>query len=277
MPSVSRRVTDYVLLFLFSIVLAFAYNLLLLPHKVLSGGVTGVAMIIGLITPINTGWIILLLNIPLFIFGFYTLGKVFIVRSAISVTTTSLAMNIIPIYQLTSDPILSAVFGGAIAGLATGLIFSASASTGGLDIIGMFISKRRDFPMGTLMSTFNAIIIFVSGFIFNWDQALYTMLSIFVAGRVVDTIFTRHIKLTLMIVTEEGEAVREALLKQIVRGITVLEGVGAYSKNKKTVLMTVATRYELPMIKALIRQADPKAFVNIMQTVEVMGAFTRLP
>ncbi|MDY0322466.1 MAG: YitT family protein [Candidatus Carbobacillus sp.] len=277
MSSVSRRITDYLIIILFSTVLAFSYNLLLLPHKVLSGGVTGVAMIIGLITPINTGWIILLFNIPLFIFGFYTLGKVFIARSALSVALTSILMNLIPVYQLTTDPILSAVFGGALAGLATGMIFTASASTGGLDIIGMFISKRRDFPMGTLMSSFNAVIIFIAGFLFTWDQALYTMLSIFVAGRVVDTIFTRHIKLTLMIVTENGEAVREALLKQIVRGITVLEGVGAYSKNKKTVLMTVATRYELPVIKGLIRQADPKAFVNIMQTVEVMGAFTRLP
>ncbi|MBE3596572.1 MAG: YitT family protein [Hydrogenibacillus sp.] len=273
----NRAILDTALIVFASFILAVAYNLFLLPHKVLSGGVSGVAMVIGLITPVNTGTVILLLNLPLFLFGFYTLGRLFIIRSALSVAVTALAMNLIPVHPLATDPILSSVFGGAIAGLATGLVFTASGSTGGLDIIGMFIARRRDFPMGMLMSAVNALIIFIAGFLFTWDQALYTMLSIYVAGRVVDAIFTRHIKLTLLIVTNRGDEVREALLKQIVRGITVLEGVGAYSKEKKTVLMTVATRYELPLIKSLIRQADPHAFVNIMQTVEVVGAFTRLP
>ncbi|MBT9282948.1 MAG: YitT family protein [Hydrogenibacillus schlegelii] len=272
-----RAALDLGLIAVFSVVLAVGYNFFLLPHKVLSGGVSGIAMMIGLLTPLNPGTLIFLLNLPLFVFGFFTLGRLFILRTILSVVLTALAMNVLPVEPIATDALLSSVFGGAVVGLATGMIFSASGSTGGLDIIGMFIARRMDFPMGMLMSATNALIIFVAGFLFSWDQALYTMLSIYVSGRIVDAIFTRHIKLTLLIVTGRGEAVREALLRQIVRGITVLEGIGAYSKEKKTVLMTVATRYELPLIKSLIRQADPHAFVNILQTVEVVGAFTRLP
>lgn len=263
------------IILLASILLAFAYNFFLLPFQILSGGVTGIAMIISFITPLNTGLLIFLLNIPIFILGLRELGRRFIVFSILSVFTTSLAMQFIPETPLAKDAMLSSVFGGVLSGLAIGIIFRASASTGGFDIIGLVITKRRDFPMGTLSFAMNALIILISGFLFDWTRALYTLVSIYAAGRVIDTLYTRHHKLTLMIITSKGDEMREMLLKHLVRGITMLDGEGGYTHEKKKVLFTVISRYELPIIKPHILEVDPKAFVDITQTMEVIGAFRR--
>ena len=262
-------------IFVSSIFIAVSYNLFLLPHKVLSGGVSGIAMIIGLITPLNTGTVIFILNLPLLVIGFLKLGKRFIAYSIFSVVVLSVAMQYIPQREISSDPILSSVFGGVIGGVAVGLIFRMGGSTGGFDIIGMLLSKKRDLPLGAIIFGLNAVVVLVSGFLFNFDLALYTMLSIYVSGKVVDAIHTRHVKLTLMIITSKGEEMKGTLMSHLGRGITLVDGEGAYTKEKRKILYTVITRYDLIEIKPYILQVDAKAFVNITETVEVLGSFRR--
>jgi uncharacterized membrane-anchored protein YitT (DUF2179 family) len=264
-----------VTIFFASIIGAVAYNSFLLPHKVLSSGVTGIAMIIGLLTPINTGIINLALNIPLFVIGSYKLGKKFMFYTIFSVAVTSIAMVYIPVKPLSTDPILSTVFGGVLAGVSYGLIFRSSGSTGGFDIIGLLLTRKKDFPLGNLLFAMNAIVVFISGFLFSWDIALYTLLSIFTAGKLTDTIHTSHVKLTLMIITSKGEEIKQVLLSNFVRGITIVDGEGAFSKEKRKILFMIISRYELAKVKKLIKETDPKAFVNITQTIEVMGYFRK--
>lgn len=263
------------IIFLASILLGFAYNMFLIPHSILSGGVAGIAMMLGIKTPINSGIIMFALNIPIFIAGYIYLGKRFIVYSIFSVTITSVAMQFIPLQSFVTDLLLASIFGGVIAGIAIGLIFKAGGSTGGFDIIGMIITKKRDLSLGNFFFTLNAIIIFFAGFLFGWDLALYTMLSIFATSRVIDSIHTQHVKLTIMIISAKGEEIRDQLLAKLYRGITILDGEGAYSKEPRKVLISVITRYELPEVKAIVKETDPKAFVNITETVEVMGFFVR--
>ncbi|MGA8941547.1 MAG: YitT family protein [Thermoactinomyces sp.] len=258
-----------------SIIVAFAWSSFLLPHKVLSSGVAGIAMIIGLKTPINTGWINLALNIPLLILGFAKLGKKFMINTILAVVVMSGALLVFPVEPISTDPILSAVFGGALAGIGIGLIFRFSGSTGGLDIIIFLLARKKEVPLGMLSFILNAIIVFISGFLFTWDIALYTMLSIFVTGKVIDMIHTQHLKLTVMIVTNEAESVRENLISRLVRGITIVDGEGAYTKQKRKVLFMTISRYQLSEVKKIIRKTDPKAFVNIMETVDIMGQFHR--
>ncbi|RAL21884.1 YitT family protein [Thermoflavimicrobium daqui] len=265
-----------VIIFLSSILLAIGYNWFLLPHKILSTGISGIAMMIGLLTPINTGIVNLLLNLPLFILGFLKLGKRLMTYTIFVVITNSIALILIPIQPLSTDPILSSVFGGVLVGVSSGLIFRFSASTGGFDIIGLLLTRKKDIPLGTLLFGMNAVIVFISGFLFSWDVALYTLLSIFITGKVIDAIHTRHLKLTLMIITNRGEEIREVLLSHSVRGITIVEGEGAYTKEKRKVLFMIITRHELGEVKRLITETDPRAFVNIMETVEVMGFFNKL-
>ncbi|MFV9510215.1 YitT family protein [Tepidibacillus sp. LV47] len=262
-------------IFFSSVLIAVSYNLFLLPHKVLSGGITGIAMIIGLLTPLNTGTVIFLLNIPILILGFLKIGKRFIIYSLFSVSITSLAMHYIPQKAIVIDPILSSVFGGVISGMGIGLIFRVGGSTGGFDIIGLLLTRKRDLPLGAIIFGMNAVVVLVSGFLFNFDLALYTMLSIYTSGRVIDAIHTRHVKLTLMIITSRGEEMKNMLMEHIVRGITIVDGEGAYTKEKRKILFTVITRYDLILIKPYIFEVDPHAFVNITETVEVLGAFRR--
>ncbi|PTM59538.1 YitT family protein [Desmospora activa] len=258
-----------------SVLVGFAFNMFLLPQKILSGGITGVAMIIGLVTSANTGLIIFLLNVPIIILGYLKLGHRFILYSLLSIMVTSLSMQWIPQTPISNDPIMSAIFGGAIVGIATGLIFRSGGSTGGFDIIGMVLTLKKERPLGVLIFALNAGVVFISGFIFNWDLALYTMASIFVTGKVIDSIHTRHVKLTLMIITKKGDAVKKKLLTNLVRGITVLDGEGAYTREQRSILITVISRYELPDVKRWVTSADPHAFVNITETVDIMGYFRR--
>ncbi|MGA3598658.1 YitT family protein [Lysinibacillus agricola] len=266
---------NVVIITLSSILIAFAYNFLLIPHEILSGGLSGIAIMLGIITPLNTGVLNLLLNLPLLIIGVMKLGKRFIGYTILSVAVLSVSLYIIPIYKATQEPILASLFGGVIVGLGTGLIFRASGSSGGFDIIAMLLSRKSDFPLGTLISTMNGIVVAISGFVFSWDAALLTLVSIYATGKVVDTIHTSHIKLTLMIITSKGEEVKQQLLSKFYRGVTIMDAEGAYSGESRKVLITVITRYQLAEVKGTIKETDEKAFVNILQTTEVIGMFDR--
>lgn len=266
---------QYVIIFAASIALGWAFNVFLLPHEVLTGGVTGIAMILGLMTPINTGIWIVLLNIPILIVGWMKLGKVFIANSLFSVLVTSIAMIYIPVQSLTDDALLSSVFGGVISGIAIGLIIRYYGSTGGFDIISLLLTRKRDIPIGGLIFVLNSVVVFLSGFIFSWELAMYTMASIYITGVVIDRIHTKHMKLSLMVITSREEEIKKELLGRLLRGITVMEGEGAFSKAKRKILFTVITKYELAFVKDIIKKVDPDAFVTVNQTLEIMGNFRR--
>ncbi|UOQ91776.1 YitT family protein [Halobacillus shinanisalinarum] len=262
-------------LFVFSIVLGFAFNMFLLPHEVLTGGITGLAMVFGLLSPINSGIWLVILNIPILIIGWMKLGKEFIGNSIFSVVITSISMQYIPVLKVTDDVLLSAVFGGVIAGISIGFIIRFYGSTGGFDVIGLVLTQKRDIPLGGLIFGLNSVVVFISGFIFSWDLALYTMASIYITGIIIDRVHTRHIKLSLMVVSDRGDEIKGELIKNLIRGITVMDGQGAYSNTERKVLYTVISRYELAIVKSLITSVDPKAFVSISETVEVVGNFRR--
>ncbi|MFK2825273.1 YitT family protein [Bacillus sp. B190/17] len=258
-----------------SFLVGVAYNFFLIPHEVLSSGLSGIAIMFGLITPLNTGVVNLLLNLPLLIIGFIKLGKRFICYTIVSVLAVSVSLYVIPIVEVSTEPILSALFGGVITGLGVGLVFRASGSSGGFDIIAMLLTKKKDFPLGTVLTVMNGGVVLASGFIFNWDAALNTMVAIYATGKVVDMVHTSHVKLTLMIITAKGEEVKEKLLANVYRGVTQMNGEGAYTGEGRAVLLTVITRYQLTDVKKMIQEADPSAFVNVTQTVEVVGSFHR--
>lgn len=258
-----------------SLIVVIAFNLFLIPHQVLSGGLSGIAMIFGMITPINTGLVNFILNLPVLIIGYKMLGKKFVMNTIVSVIIISIGLYLVPVHVIANDRILSSIFGGALSGIGIGIVFRCSGSTGGFDIISMIVSRKRDFPVGAMLSGMNAVVIIISGFLFNWDSALNTLVSIFVTGKVVDAIYTEHAKLSLMIITDKGEEMRAHLLNNLYRGLTILDGVGGYSNDKRTVLVTVISRYELNETKNLITEVDVNAFVNITQTIEVMGLFHR--
>lgn len=276
--SIVKYKNDFYRLFMIivgSLIISSAYNLFFIPHHILSSGLSGISIMISLLTPFNTGLINFILNLPLLIIGIYKLGKRFITYTIISVLVTSLGLYVIPIHTVSTEPILSAIFGGVLTGVGVGLVFRSSGSSGGFDIIAVLLTKKRDLPLGSLLFGLNGIVVIFSGFIFGWDAALHTLVGIYATGKVIDTIHTSHIKLTLLIVSKKGDEIKEKLLANFHRGITMWDAKGAYSGEKKKLLMTVITRYQLTDVKLMIHDIDPQAFVNISETREVFGSFDR--
>jgi uncharacterized membrane-anchored protein YitT (DUF2179 family) len=253
----------------------FAFNTFLIPHQLTSGGVTGISFLIHHFSQVNTGTIIFLINIPLFFLGLKYLGRRFIMLTAFSVVILSFSMKIIPVHAISNDILLSSIIGGALYGIAVGLIIRIGGSTGGTDIVSLTLAKQKNLQVGFLSTCINFLVVGVSGLIFGWNITLYTIIAIYVAGRAVDMVYTTHHKLTLTIVTEKYEELCEALIKLHARGVTVTDAEGAYTHKPKKVLTTVITKFELNETKHTIKLMDPKAFVNITQTLEVMGRFRK--
>lgn len=258
-----------------AIMVAAGFNLFLVPHKLLSGGVSGISMIVGYFTNWNIGLLYFIFNFPLMVWGWFAIGRRFIVLSTVSVLLTSWFLQIVPTRQTIEDPILAAIFGGVIVGIGTGITLRAGGSSGGFDILGSIVTKHRDFPLGSTLFALNGFVIVILGYMDNWDTALLSMLSIFITGKIVDSIHVRHIKITAFIITKETDRMLELLLKRP-RGVTIVKTKGAFSDEEKDMLMTVATRYELADLRKIIHDTDPKAFVNIVETVGVIGEFRKI-
>ncbi|MED4602480.1 YitT family protein [Paenibacillus validus] len=255
--------------------IAASFNLFLIPHQLLSGGLSGIAMMIGYLTGFDISLLYLVLNLPVLIWGLVSIGRKFIVLSTLSVILTTWFMRIVPVDTVANDSIMSAVTGGVLLGIGSGITMRAGGSTGGLDIIGSILTRKRDFPLGTVLFALNGVVILMLGYYKNnWDLALYSMVTIFITGKVVDTIHIRHLKVTVYIVTQKKDLLLQKM-KKLHRGVTVIQTEGAYTKQPQHMLMTVTTRYELADLRQLVRKWDPQAFVNITETVGVMGLFRR--
>ncbi|WP_042145455.1 YitT family protein [Paucisalibacillus sp. EB02] len=258
-----------------SLIVAFGFNFFLVPYGILSSGISGVAILIGLITPFDIGIMNLLLNLPLIILGYFKLGKLITYNTLICVVSLSFFLYLLPVVPVTDNILLSTIFGGLIGGVGIGIILKCSGTSGGLDIIAIILSRTSNVSVGLLLTIMNGIIVLISGTAFNWNIALYTLLSIYLTGIMIDKIHTNHIKLTMQIITSKGDIIRNDLLKSVYRGITITKGYGGYTQEEKDILMMVVTRYELGQIKKIVRQRDEAAFINIFETVEVDGVFAK--
>jgi uncharacterized membrane-anchored protein YitT (DUF2179 family) len=270
-----RDIFDLLSMAVGAMLIAAGFNLFLIPHQLLSGGLSGISMMIGYFTGWNIGMLYFLINLPVLVWGWIVIGKRFVWLSVVSVVLTTWFMQLVPHISLNSDPIIGAVFGGALIGMGSGLSLRSGGSTGGLDIIGSILTRRRDFPLGMLLFALNGAVVLALGLVLGWDVALRSMLSIFIAGKVVDTIHIRHVKVTAFIVTGSRDQMIGRLL-QLPRGVTLIKTEGAYSHLPHDMLMTVTTRYELAELRKIVKETDPKAFVNIVETVEVIGEFRKL-
>ena len=279
--SVAEHVKISITVVIGAFLVALGMNYFLIPSNVYASGLTGAAQLITSIltdfTPIHakTGIILFVLNIPVFILAWLKVGRSFTLYSFVSVLCLSLFLEILPVQEQVADIMLYAVFGGVISALGIGITLKVGASTGGLDVVAMVLSRMNDRPVGQIFFLMNAIIIATAGAIYGWDKALYTLISLYVTTRVIDTIHTVNQKLTVMIVTKKSQELKEAIYARMVRGITVVPAKGAFSNEEKEMMVMVITSYELFEVEHLIKEIDPQAFTNIVQTQKVIGFFRK--
>ncbi|MBB3108227.1 uncharacterized membrane-anchored protein YitT (DUF2179 family) [Paenibacillus phyllosphaerae] len=258
-----------------AILISFGFNQMIIPHQMISGGVSGITMIISYATGLQISWLYFVLNIPILVWGWKELGMRFVGWSVFSVFVTTLALQFIPVKPIVDDLLLGSVFGGIAVGFGSGISLRAGASTGGFDIVAAIVSRRRDVSLGMLIFILNGAIIASLGVMTgDWDIALYSLVSIFTTGKIIDLIHIRQIKITAYIVTNEPEEMIKAMMP-LHRGVTIIPTRGAYTQTNRDMLMTVTTRYELAELRRIIAKTDPKAFVNIVETVGIMGDFRR--
>lgn len=264
-----------------SFFLAISLNFFLINANVYASGFSGLAQLLSSILndlfsiQLSTGIILFLLNVPVLILGWFKIGRGFTIYSIVSVVFATLFLEILPIISLSEDIMLNAVAGGVIAGVAVGISLKWGASTGGMDIVAMLLSRLQDKPIGVYFLILNGFIIFVAGILYEPENALYTLLALYVTTVVIDAIHTRHEKVTVLIVTDRTEALQETIHKQMVRGITIIPAKGAYTQEEKSLLYLVITRYELYDLEKIIYEIDPNAFTNIIQTAGIFGFFRK--
>jgi len=255
--------------------IAAGLNFFLIPANVFASGFTGVAQIIATVIPLSTGVLLFLLNVPVAILGWMKIGKSFTVYSFVNVVITTFFLELIPVWQFSPDILLNAVFGGVILAIGAGIPLKWGSSSGGLDIIALILSKMSDRPVGIYFLGLNSVIVITSGLLFDPEKALYTLVTLYVSSRVIDAIYTRHVKLTAMIVTKNADRLREAIHERVTRGITRIPAKGGYTSEHQEVLMIVITRYELYELKQVIQDVDPNAFTNIVETAGIFGFFRK--
>ncbi|WP_077623079.1 YitT family protein [Sediminibacillus massiliensis] len=261
---------------------AMSLNLFLIGANVYASGFTGIAQLLSSIFQdffniqgVSTGIILFILNIPVAILGWYKVGKGFTIYSFVSVLVTTVFLELIPVIRLSEDIILNAVFGGVLGGAGVGLTLKYGASTGGLDIVAMVLSRMKDKPIGSFFLIINSAIIAIAGILYEPENALYTLLTLYVTTRVIDALHTRHEKVTAMIVTRKANELQKAIHDTMIRGITILPARGAYTREDKDMMVLVITRYELYDLERIISEVDPQAFTNVVQTTGIFGFFRR--
>lgn len=264
----------------YAILASVAMNFFYQPGNIYSSGITGLAQILTTLSTRIVGFNIPVsvtlyaLNIPLFFVAWKKIGKKFTIFTFLTVTLTSIFMQIVPQTVMSDDPIICAIFGGAVMGSGIGFALKNGLSSGGLDIFSITIRKKTGRSIGSISMYFNGLIIFVAGYLFGWQYMFYSALSIFVSGKVTDAVYTKQKKMQVMIITKNPDAVINGIQNKMRRGITIIhEAEGAYRHDKQTLLLTVVTRFELPTLEAAMKDADPSAFVSISDNVKILGRF----
>ncbi|MDF7668282.1 YitT family protein [Lactobacillus sp. ESL0703] len=266
--------------FFYSLAVAVALNFFWTPGHMYSSGITGFAQLINTLSErflpftLTTSVMYFALNVPLFLLGWFKIGHKFTYFTIITVVLGTIMMHVVNPVNMHVDPLVCAIFGGMINGLGTGFALKNGISTGGLDIIGIVIRKKTGASYGKVNIMINLIIIAAAGFAFGWNRALYSALTIFINGRVIDAVYTQHQKLQVTIVTEHAQTIIDGIQDKMHRGITIYHDVeGAYSHDEKTVLVTVIDRYDMYDILQIIKMSDPYAFMSVSEVEHVYGRF----
>ena len=259
-----------------SAVFALGFALFLGPNDMNAGGISGLAQVIVAVTGFGSvGTLSILINLPLFILGGLKIGKKFFAGSLLGMTLSSLMIDgFAKIPFPATEPLIAALYGGALCGLGLGMVFICGSSTGGSDILVRLLKMRyRNVPIGQISMTFDAIVVVLTGLVFrDVTKALYTGVTVFVCGKVIDAVVYRfdYSKVALIISKEYEEIALQIGLK-LDRGATFLHGEGSYSHNATKVVLAAIKKQQLAELKELVTRIDPDAFIIVQEAHQVMG------
>lgn len=264
---------------------AFSIELFLVPNEIIDGGIIGISLILdyllsGISPLISFATLVIILNLPFMYYGYKQIGKTFVVSSIFGVVALAVIESYLhhaePIDL--NEPILAAVFGGLTLGLGVGLVIRHGGSLDGTEILGILLTKRLPFSVGEFVMFINIFIFGWAAFVFGLEQALFSVLTYYIAFKTIDTVIQGLDETkAVIIVSDRYEEVSDAILDRLGRGTTKLRGKGGYTDAEKDVIYAVITRLEVTKLKTLVYDIDTNAFITIMNTQETRGAKFKSP
>jgi uncharacterized membrane-anchored protein YitT (DUF2179 family) len=256
-----------------SAICAVAINGILIPHRFVSGGVTGLALVIHYMVPsLPVSGLYFVLNLPLFAMGWTFVGRRFFLYSMAGMIIFSASLQWVHLSVTIHDPIPSALLAGIMSGLGSGIILRSVGSAGGTDILAVTLLNRFSIRLGTTTLAFNAGVLVLAAMSSSLEPVLYTLIYMYVTSHVMNLVATGlSQRKAVLIISSQWNEIAQRVLEQVRRGVTILRGQGAFSGQEEQVLYTVITFRDLARTKRIIRQVDPSAFVVVTDTLEVMG------
>jgi uncharacterized membrane-anchored protein YitT (DUF2179 family) len=248
-----------------SILVSIGLETFLIPNNIIDGGMTGISIMANHLTNIPLGVFIFIFNLPFVIIGYRQIGKTFAFSTVFSVICLSIGVSLFtPVPGVTQDILLATIFGGIILGVGVGLIIRNGGSLDGTEIIAIILDKRSAFSIGEIVMFFNLFILGSSGLIFGWDRAMYSLIAYFIAFKTIDiTVEGLDESKAVIIVSEKNKDISDAIMARLGRGVTFLEGKGAYSGNEMNVIYVVLSRLEIAKLKSIVNGFDEDALITI--------------
>jgi len=253
---------------------AFALECFLVPNQIIDGGIVGISIMASYVSKINLGIFLVVLNIPFLLLALNEFGKKFIVLALYSVGMLALFVNLVShhIPVITHDLLLSALFGGGILGMGVGIVLKNNACMDGTEILAMKISKKFPYSVGEIIMFINVFIFICAGFLYGWEQAMYSTLTYLIAYKAIDAIVQGlSEEKSIRIISDKGHELGQAIIENLNKTVTYIEAQGGYSKAKKTMVYCIVPRIELYKLKELVATLDKDAFLSIENVHEVYG------
>lgn len=274
---VQQQVIKYLFILVGSVIYAVGFQFFMFPNAIISGGVTGIAMLINHFTHLPVGVMIIVFNIPLFLVAWKHFGPDFLFSSLAGMFLSSIFVDLLAATKivLTNEPMLACVIGGVVKGAGMGMVYYVGATQGGTDIAAKMIRQKRPYiNFGTLLLLMDAVIIAAYALVLGrYDSAMYSIIAMYVVSKVVDlALYGMDMSSLCYIITEDcQELVKVILSGHLRRGVTILEGEGAYSHKQKDILLCVVKRTQVPELRRLVKSIDEKAFFIVTDAKNVFG------
>lgn len=271
--TVRKLIIRTIMVSLGAVIMALGLELFLVPNNIMDGGIVGVSIITSHLLNLPLGIFIFILNLPFIFLGYKQIGKTFALSSGLGITVLSLATLFLHnIKPFTQDTLLATVFGGMILGIGVGIVIRYGGSLDGTEILAILFNSKTPFSVGEIIMFCNVLIFTVAGFVFTWEQAMYSILAYYIAYKMIDIVIQgMEESKSVYIISDEIDEIGQTIMDRLGRGVTFLHGEGAYTGNDKKVIFTVITRLEESKLKLIVSEIDDHAFLAIGNIAEVRG------
>ncbi|HHT43005.1 MAG TPA: YitT family protein [Firmicutes bacterium] len=263
------------------VITAFGVSFFLIPAKIAAGGVSGLATVIYHLARFPAGVTMLLLNVPLFILSWRVLGSMFGAKTLFGTIALSLFVDLFNrlAVPMTGDLLLAAIYGGVFSGIGLGIAFRSGGSTGGTDMAAQLLARYFPTSVGQALLIVDGVVILLAGAAFGLELAMYALIAVFISTKTIDVVQEgQNYAKACLIISNHPEQIGQAIMRQLERGVTSLDGKGFYTQQGKEVLLVIVSRMEIGSIKRIVAEIDSRAFVIIHDVHEVLGeGFRRLP